>query len=80
MINDCTFFVTENLYSGFWNLGKVHVDKVLWIDAICIDQDNQKERGHQLGQMQNIYENAEEVIVWFGDRKNLTDMAMDFLD
>ncbi|KAK0671601.1 heterokaryon incompatibility protein-domain-containing protein [Cercophora samala] len=79
-INGCKSFITENLYCALWNLREQHVDRVLWIDAICIDQDNHKERGHQVGQMRNIYENAEEVIVWLGERTILTDTAMDLLD
>jgi hypothetical protein len=38
----------------------------LWIDAICIDQSNLKERNQQVSQMRDIYTNAEAVIVWLG--------------
>ncbi|KAK4173760.1 heterokaryon incompatibility protein-domain-containing protein [Triangularia setosa] len=80
LINDCTSFITENLYRALWDLREQHVDRVLWIDAICIDQDNHKERGHQVAQMRSIYGNAEEVVVWLGTRSPVTDTAMDLLD
>lgn len=36
--------------------------RLLWVDAICIDQDNKKERGHQVGLMQDVYRRAGEVL------------------
>jgi FAD/FMN-containing dehydrogenase len=39
-------------------------DRVLWIDALCIDQNNNEERGEQVQQMGSIYSKAERVIIW----------------
>lgn len=39
---------------------------LIWIDAICIDQDNIGERNHQVEQMSDIYSGAKSVIVWLG--------------
>lgn len=39
----------------------------LWIDALCIDQDNSREKGKQVDMMGFIYSHAESVIVWLGD-------------
>ncbi|KAF4631226.1 hypothetical protein G7Y89_g6898 [Cudoniella acicularis] len=52
-------------------------DRILWIDAICIDQDNNEERKHQVQQMGSIYKEAEEVVVWLGSGTNETDLIMD---
>ncbi|TVY81444.1 Heterokaryon incompatibility protein 6 OR allele [Lachnellula suecica] len=38
----------------------------IWIDALCIDQQNVTERNHQVRFMGNIYKMAEEVFVWLG--------------
>jgi hypothetical protein len=38
----------------------------LWIDALCIDQTNGKEKNHQVQQMGRIYQGANEVIAWLG--------------
>lgn len=35
-----------------------------FIDALCIDQDNESERAVQVQQMGEIYRRAEEVVVW----------------
>ncbi|KAJ4371409.1 hypothetical protein N0V83_004626 [Neocucurbitaria cava] len=38
----------------------------LWIDAICINQEQNTERSHQVSMMRDIYTGAESVIVWLG--------------
>lgn len=41
-------------------------DKVMWIDAVCIDQTNLLERNHQVGMMGDVYRNAMQVRAWLG--------------
>ena len=36
----------------------------IWIDTVCIDQDNPVEKSQQVQKMREIYEKAEKVIVW----------------
>ncbi|KAH8593018.1 heterokaryon incompatibility protein-domain-containing protein [Bisporella sp. PMI_857] len=38
--------------------------RLLWADAICIDQTNLEERRHQVDNMKKIYEHATQVLVW----------------
>jgi hypothetical protein len=38
----------------------------LWIDALCIDQSNPRERNHQVQQMATIYSSASNIIAWLG--------------
>lgn len=45
----------------------------MWIDAICIDQDNMRERSTQVSMMDSIYSGAEKVIVWLG--KDMADFS-----
>lgn len=40
--------------------------RILWADAICIDQQNPRARGHQVMQMGTIYKEASQVLVWLG--------------
>jgi hypothetical protein len=56
------------------NVGKVlqrlrHPEEIirLWIDSICINQSDLKERGAQVSMMDTIYKGASRVIVWLGD-------------
>jgi hypothetical protein len=37
-----------------------------WMDAICINQDDNSERTHQVRQMKDIYQAASRTLVWLG--------------
>ena len=39
-------------------------DICLWIDALCIGQSNNSERGHQVQRMSEIYKGAQLVLIW----------------
>lgn len=38
----------------------------IWIDAICINQNDIDERNYQVAKMKRIYEQAAEMTVWLG--------------
>lgn len=40
--------------------------RILWADAICINQSDKKEQGHQVMQMGRIFKDAECVLIWLG--------------
>ncbi|CAO2653033.1 Nn.00g024440.m01.CDS01 [Neocucurbitaria sp. VM-36] len=78
-INGDELEVTENLYMALRQLRSHKTDRILWVDAICIDQGNHRERGHQVQQMGRIYSQAEQVILWLGSGTEDTDVLMDSL-
>lgn len=53
--------------------------KLFWIDAICINQKDIRERNHQVGLMKLIYINADDVYVWLGREADDSKLAMRFL-
>jgi hypothetical protein len=53
--------------------------RLLWIDALCINQDYVQERNEQVLRMPRIYEAAERVVVWLGPATRESDLAMDFM-
>ncbi|KAH7155364.1 heterokaryon incompatibility protein-domain-containing protein [Dactylonectria estremocensis] len=65
-VNDKILPTTSNLADALLHLRHVDEDWVLWIDAICIDQANVRERGHQVGYVGLIYSRAELVLIWLG--------------
>jgi hypothetical protein len=67
-------FITPNLHLALANLRHKDRQRILWIDAVCIDQSNLSERNHQVSLMSSIYDNASLVVLWLGELT--TDMAM----
>ncbi|KAK0103316.1 hypothetical protein ONS95_005346 [Cadophora gregata] len=71
-LDDRRFAVRPNLWSALWHLREGEKNgvngraRVLWIDALCIDQENERERNHQVRQMGTIYEHATRVVAWTG--------------
>jgi hypothetical protein len=58
--------ITKNLYSALLQIRRHDRDVPLWVDAICINQQDLREKGHQVKQMGDVYEGAEEVLIWLG--------------
>jgi hypothetical protein len=52
----------------------------MWIDALCIDQANLKEKNDQVQEMGRIYEEAQTVIVWLGEEAGDSAFAMDLMN
>ncbi|RYP15780.1 hypothetical protein DL765_005506 [Monosporascus sp. GIB2] len=46
----------------------------LWVDAVCINQQDLDERRHQVTMMRDIYASAERVIIWLGEEDAETDV------
>lgn len=65
-IDGQSFFVRGNLFSFLQQACRQHTKKLLWIDAICINQSNIAERNHQVRQMLEIYQQARFVLIWLG--------------
>ena len=65
--NEYEVFITSNLYDALRHLRpKTGAPRVLWADALCINQHNLGERSHQVSLMRAIYSGAEQVVVWLG--------------
>jgi hypothetical protein len=75
-----TLTVTQNLAKALPYLRHKDKPRILWIDAICVDQQNPKERGHQVKRMANIYSKAVKVLIWLGLESDDSSRAMDCLN
>ncbi|KIW00453.1 uncharacterized protein PV09_07978 [Verruconis gallopava] len=73
------FSVTENLYAFLKEFRKEYDAEILWIDAICIDQQNIPERNAQIRQMKRVYEGADSVVIWLGNEVSTTKEAFEHL-
>ncbi|KAL8668853.1 MAG: hypothetical protein Q9168_006532 [Polycauliona sp. 1 TL-2023] len=71
--------VTQNLAVALRYLRSETQPRDLWIDAICVDQQNSEERGHQVQQMGSIFHQAERVRIWLGPESHNSSLAIDTL-
>jgi hypothetical protein len=51
-------------------------DVILWVDSICINQQDSEEKRLQVQEMGKIYRNAFTTIVWLGVADNSSDMTI----
>ncbi|KAF2808853.1 HET-domain-containing protein, partial [Mytilinidion resinicola] len=58
--------ITQNLGDVLRRIRGGQEPRLLWADAICINQNDKKEQGHQVERMGRIYENASRVLIWIG--------------
>ncbi|KAB8201325.1 heterokaryon incompatibility protein-domain-containing protein [Aspergillus parasiticus] len=80
ILNGCTFQVTTNLHTALLYLRNRQLERILWVDAICINQDEEDhghEKSKQIPLMRTIYAQAERVIVWLGDATENGDKALE---
>ncbi len=73
------FSVPHNLASALRALRQEDASRVLWIDAICIDQKDPDEKNHQIPMMAQIYGEASRVCVWLGDPSDDSKLALKFI-
>ena len=67
LVNQQHFPVTHNLHLALRRLRDTSAVRMIWIDALCINQENVDERNQQVRLMGDIYRKASEVLIWLGD-------------
>ncbi|KAF2176770.1 hypothetical protein K469DRAFT_645244 [Zopfia rhizophila CBS 207.26] len=77
LIDGHHFNVTVNLLAALSHLRYRSFERIIWVDAICINQEDVQERGHQIQSMAKIYGQANRVIVWLGETENDSDRALE---
>ncbi|KAK0100199.1 hypothetical protein ONS95_008537 [Cadophora gregata] len=61
------FNIMPNLFEALKRLRDSSARRVLWIDAICINQHDDEEKSFQVQQMSEIYSSASRVLIWLGE-------------
>jgi hypothetical protein len=75
-LEDFEVAVTQNLDIALRHLRHADKSRTLWVDAVCIDQGNPKERAQQVRLMDRIYKSASTVLVWLGPSENNSELTM----
>ena len=71
--------MTANRTAAMRRLRNKKKRRVLWIDAICIDQSSMDERNQQVELMGDVYSKARRVILWLGEESTFSDFTISFL-
>lgn len=66
-LNQERFWVTKNLSAALNTLRLPDQDRILWIDALAINQSSFAERASQVKLMQRIYSYAKDTLIWLND-------------
>ena len=67
LINGHPFAVRKSLYHFLQIARKQFPGQLLWIDAICINQNDVSEKNIEVKRMSDIYRGAKEVMIWLGE-------------
>ncbi|OAL03492.1 HET-domain-containing protein [Phaeosphaeriaceae sp. SRC1lsM3a] len=74
-LNGCLFHVRRNLSDFLHQAAQSLQMQPLWIDALCINQHDIKEKNLQVTRMGLIYNRARRVLVWLGIDASLIPLA-----
>ena len=66
----------ENLHSALRYLRLPVQVRWLWIDAICINQEDLDERGEQVAIMAKIFNLASQTLIWLGEDSDTRDGSL----
>ena len=76
----CVLPVTENLEVALRHLRQSRTIRLMWIDALSINQNDLEERSQQVMRMGDIFSQAASVSVWLGPAADRSDEAILFVD
>jgi hypothetical protein len=76
-VNERELGVTQNLLAALHRLRNRQFSRIIWVDAICINQNDIQEKEHQIGFMAVVYAKASRVLVWLGESYDDSDYALD---
>jgi len=68
--------IAENLFLALNDIRQTKTPLVIWIDALCINQDDNEELNHQVQQMRTIYSKAAMVHAWIDEQIDPNDWGV----
>lgn len=86
--NEVPLIVTKDIYEALIAIHSLRATQVetshggdttiryIWIDALCINQEDLDEKSHQVSLMRHIFARAEKVIVWLGQESRNASAAL----
>ncbi|KAL9105468.1 MAG: hypothetical protein Q9187_008707, partial [Circinaria calcarea] len=80
LLDGQTFPIFRNLANALRRMRLRELERLFWIDAICINQRDARERGKQVHLMHRIYAEALQTAIWLGDEYEDSGSAMRFVE
>ncbi|KIW24128.1 uncharacterized protein PV07_09860 [Cladophialophora immunda] len=84
MNGNTKFWITQNLFRALKSLRRPDVAQSLWVDAICMNQQDAEEKKLQIALMRRVYQQAEKVIAFVpqtpDDTQSLNDLVVKILN
>ena len=78
-VNGKSFHIHSSLDAALRQLRQHDQERRLWIDAICINQEDNEEKSAPVALMRKVYSNAQRVVVWLGKSSFDSDAAINFI-
>src|ERR1700753_3677832 len=81
LLDSKPFLVKHNLDKALRHLRHSDTNRILWVDAISIDQSNLEERSHQVRLMRDIFSHCVTNLFWLGpdDRRSRLTRGMEVM-
>ena len=71
--------IVKNLSCALKQMRLTEKPRLIWTDAICIDQNNMVEKSSQVSMMGKIFASATEVLIWLGNKTGASQIGMKVL-
>lgn len=78
-VNDRIVHVTNNLEGALRALRLAKQQRCVWVDAVCINQNDPVEQPRQVLEMGQIFRNAHQVNIWLREGTKHTALALDVI-
>ncbi|KAI1383847.1 heterokaryon incompatibility protein-domain-containing protein [Hypoxylon trugodes] len=78
--NNFNIQIQRNAFDMLQDLRFLDKPRIVWIDAICINQSDIEERALQVSFMHDIYQQARKVLIWLGNPDEYSAMAMAYAE
>ncbi|KIN09170.1 hypothetical protein OIDMADRAFT_23873 [Oidiodendron maius Zn] len=75
----CLVKITINCHRALEQIRKRFGSVTIWVDSICINQDDDDEKADQIPLMQQIFAGAETLLVWLGPGSEESDRAVAYV-
>jgi hypothetical protein len=79
-VNGKKLTITESLATALYHIRPKSESLKIWIDQICINQEDLQEKTDQVRRMDRVYRNSDEALIWLGPAEDGSEAFMAVLN